>query len=274
MGRRLGLTLAVASLLGVLAFGWPLLVGEGAVLSDATSAPLVLGLVVAAALAVLGVGFGDGGIDVKAIAVLGLLTAIGAILRPLAAGTGGIETVFVLIVLGARVFGPGFGFLLGTTTLLASALLTGGVGPWLPFQMLGAGWVGLGAGLLPRRARGVGELAMLAGYGALAALGFGVLLNLSFWPFLLGTATEISFVAGDPVAENVRRFVLYSLTTSLPWDLGRLITTAAGIAVAGYAVLATLRRAARRAAFGPPAEPVPPRLTTAGAPPPTGPADR
>ena len=83
--------------------------------------------------------------------MLGVLTAIGAALRPLGAGVAGIETVFFLLVLAGRVYGPGFGFVLGTTTMFASALLTGGVGPWLPFQMLASGWVGLGAGLLPRR---------------------------------------------------------------------------------------------------------------------------
>ncbi|WP_154795032.1 ECF transporter S component [Occultella kanbiaonis] len=251
IGRRLGLTLVLASALGVLAFGWPLLVDAGAALDDTTSAPVVLALVVAAGLAVLLVGVNDGGLDVKAIAVLGLLSAVGAILRPLAAGTGGVETVFILVVLGGRVFGPGFGFLLGSTTIFASALLTGGVGPWLPFQMLAASWVGLGAGMLPRRLRGWWEIAVLAGYGALAAVLFGTALNLSFWPFLIGSGTEISFVAGAPVGENLRRFLLYSVATSLPWDLGRAITTAVGIAVAGYPVLATLRRAARRAAFGP-----------------------
>ena len=35
--------------------------------------------------------------------------------------------------------GPGFGFALGATTLMSSALITGGVGPWLPFQMIAAG---------------------------------------------------------------------------------------------------------------------------------------
>ena len=58
--------------------------------------------------------------------------------------------MFFLLVLAGRVFGPGFGFVLGCTSLFASALLTAGVGPWLPFQMLGCAWVGLGAGLLPR----------------------------------------------------------------------------------------------------------------------------
>lgn len=87
--------------------------------------------------------------------------------------------MFSLLILGRRVFGVGFGFVLGATTLFASALVTGGVGPWLPFQMLAAAWVGWGAGLLPPL-RGRAEIAMLAAYGTLAGLAYGLLLNLSF----------------------------------------------------------------------------------------------
>ena len=53
------------------------------------------------------------------------------------------------MVLSGRVLGPGFGFVLGSVTMFASALLTGGVGPWMPFQMLAMGWFAMGAGLLP-----------------------------------------------------------------------------------------------------------------------------
>lgn len=81
--------------------------------------------------------------------MLGVLSALGALSRPLGAGTAGIEFVFIPLILGGRVFGPTFGFLLGSTTLLTSSLLTGGVGPWLPFQMMAASFVGMGAGLLP-----------------------------------------------------------------------------------------------------------------------------
>ncbi|TRW43952.1 ECF transporter S component [Georgenia yuyongxinii] len=248
---RTAVTLTLASLVGLLAFGWPLLVEPGATLGSGTDAPLVLAVVLVAVLGVLFVGLGEGALDVKAIAVLGLLSAVGAVLRPLAAGMAGVETVFFLLVLAGRVFGPGFGFVLGATTLFASALLTGGVGPWLPFQMLGAAWVGLGAGLLPQRVRGAAELAMLAGYAVIAALAFGMGMNLSFWPFQLGLGTDLSFVAGAPAGENLHRFLIYSLTTSLAWDIGRAVTTAAGVLLLGRPVLATLRRAATRAAFAP-----------------------
>ncbi len=251
--RRSVVALALASAAGLLAFSWPLVVGAGSALAQGSLAPVVLGGVLAAVLVVLHLVLAEGGLDVKAVAMLGLLSAIGAVLRPLSAGTAGIELVFIVIVLGGRVLGPGFGFALGSTTLFASALLTGGVGPWLPYQMLAAAWVGLGAGLLPgrERLRGVPEVALLVGYGILAALGYGLVMNLAFWPFQLGDGTGLSFVAGDPVVANLRRFALYDLATSLGWDVGRATTTAAGLALLGAPVLAALRRTAATARFAP-----------------------
>jgi energy-coupling factor transport system substrate-specific component len=114
--------------------------------------------------------------------------------------------------------------------------------------MVGAAWVGLGAGLLPRvPARW--EVPLLAAYGAVAGLLYGVALNFSFWPFATGLDGDLSFVAGAPPWENVRRFLVFSVATSAAWDLGRALTNAVLIAVTGRAVLGTLRRAARRAAF-------------------------
>jgi energy-coupling factor transport system substrate-specific component len=163
-----------------------------------------------------------------------------------------LETVFFLLVLGGRVFGPGFGFVLGALTLTASALLTGGVGPWLPYQALGAAWVGLGAGLLPS-ARGRAELALLAVYGGVSGLAYGWLLNLSFWPFTAGPTTQLSFDPSLPVLANLHRFALFSLGTSLGWDLGRALTNVLLVLATGRAVLTALRRAGRRAAFDAPA---------------------
>lgn len=249
---RAALALGLASVGGVLAFCWPLLVDPGAVL-ESTSAPLVFALLLPVMLGVVLAEMSDGGMDTKALAMLGVLSAIGAALRPLGAGTAGVETVFFLIVLGGRVFGPGFGFVLGATTLFSSALLTGGVGPWLPFQMLGAAWVGLGAGLLPR-VRGRMELAVLAAYAAVSSLLFGALLNLSFWPFALGSSNQLSFDAAQSTMENLHAFFLFTVATSLGWDVGRAITTVVLVLLAGPAVLASLRRASRRAAFEAPVE--------------------
>src|SRR5690606_34821856 len=146
-------------------------------LVQAEATPVLLAGVLVVVLLVTAVALDDGTLDAKAVAVLGLLAAVGSVLRPLSAGTAGVELVFLTIVLGGRVLGPAFGFALGSTTLVASALLTGGVGPWLPYQMLGASWVGLGAGLLPRRVRGRAEVAMLAGYGAVASVVYGLAMD-------------------------------------------------------------------------------------------------
>ncbi|NTW40977.1 MAG: ECF transporter S component [Cellulomonadaceae bacterium] len=249
---RTAVALALASVAGVVAFGWPLLATAGAGLGRTTDAPLVLAGVLVAVLVVVMVALGEGGIDVKAIALLGLLSAAGAVVRPLSAGTAGVELVFIVIILGGRVLGPGFGFALGSTTIFASALLTGGVGPWMPFQMLAASWVGLGAGLLPRRWRGTAEIVALAVYGCVAAVAFGLAMDLAFWPFQLGGSTALSFVPGAPVAENLRRFAVYAAATSLGWDVGRAVTTTIGVTLVGRPVLGALRRTAARAGFAPP----------------------
>jgi energy-coupling factor transport system substrate-specific component len=252
IGPRTAAVLAIATIGGLVMFCWPLFVRVSADAGAHTSdAPFVFMLVLPLLVGVVLASFSEDGMDSKALAMLGVLSAINAALRPLGAGTAGIETVFFLLVLGGRVFGAGFGFVLGCTSLLASALVTAGVGPWLPFQMLASAWIGLGAGLLPRRVRGRAEIAMLAVYGAAAAYVFGVLMNLSFWPFATGFDTTISFVPGDPPLENLHRFIVYTLTTStLGWDTGRALTNAAAIVLLGPAILATLRRAARRASFG------------------------
>jgi len=252
MGSRARLVLVVASALSLLAFIWPLVVAAPPGGTDGTGgldAPAVFMVVLPVLLVVMLAELSAGGIDAKALAMLGVLSAVGAALRPLGAGTAGIEPSFFLLVLAGRVFGPGFGFLLGSTTLFTSALLTGGVGPWLPFQMLAASWVGMGAGLLPP-VRGRLEIVLLMAYSALAALAFGLLMNLWFWPFMTGADSSISYVAGAPILDNLQRLLLFSVATSLAWDIGRSVTTLLLVGVTGSAVLAVLRRASRRAAFG------------------------
>ncbi|CAN5314322.1 ECF transporter S component [soil metagenome] len=248
LGPKGVLAIAIASVFGVAAFGWPFLIHPRADLVDGLDAWLVFGgLLALVTLTVLAL-LTEGTMDAKAVAMLGVLSAVAAAVRPLGGGTAGIEPLFFVIILGGRAFGPGFGFVLGSTALFSSALLTGGVGPWLPFQMFAAAWVAMGAGLLPR-VTGRREVALLAAYGAVAAFFYGLVMNLSSWPFFLGTTTSISFVPGDPVGENLVRFLAYDLATSLGWDLGRAITTAVLVALTATPVLRALRRAGRRAAF-------------------------
>jgi len=259
LGPRSIAVLLLASLAGLAMFCWPLLMRvPGGSVQHGADAPFVFVAVLPVLVAVVLAQLSEGGLDSKALAMLGVLSAVDAALRPLGAGTAGIETVFFLLILAGRVFGPGFGFVLGCTSLFASALLTAGVGPWLPFQMLTSAWIGLGAGLLPRRVSGKAEIAMLMTYGVAAAYLFGALMNLWFWPFVTGgagsgspaTGGQLSYLPGAPVLENLHRFAVFTLLTSTGgWDTGRAVTNAVAIAALGPAVLATLRRAARRASF-------------------------
>lgn len=249
---RSAIALVLVSVAGLSMYLWPLLIAPPGELSHSTDAPFVFVAILPALIGVVLAELSSGGLDTKALAMLGVLSAIGAALRPLGAGTGGIEPMFFLLVLAGRVYGPGFGFVLGNTTMFASALLTGGMGPWLPFQMLAAGWVGMGAGLLPR-VRGRVEIALLAVYGAVASVLYGFLLNMWFWPYTTGEGTQLSYVPGDAVLSNLHRYVVFTFATSTwGWDVGRALTTVVAIVVLGRAVLPTLRRSTRRAAFGAP----------------------
>jgi len=252
---RSAVLLVAVSVLGLFAFAWPLVLapGDGATVdaAHATDAPWVFVLLLPLLMAVVLAELAAGRIDAKAVALLGVLVAVGAALRLPSTGVAGVELVFFLLLPAGRVFGRGFGFVLGALTLFASALVTGGVGPWLPFQMFAAGWVGFGAGCLPP-ATGRREIALLAAYGVAAGLAYGLVMNLWFWPFGAGADSALSYLPGAGLAENLQRFWVFHLTTSLGWDLPRAATNALLVIVFGPAVLAAFRRVARRSAFGVP----------------------
>ena len=82
-------------------------------------------------------------------------------------------------------------------------------------------------------------------------MAFGLLMNLWFWPFVARRRHRPSRTcAGAPIVENLQRLLVYSLATSMGWDVIRAITNVLLILLLGPAVLAVLRRTARRAAFG------------------------
>jgi energy-coupling factor transport system substrate-specific component len=228
-------------------FAWPLIIQTTSVDENrfAQTAfivlmPLMLVLVLAE--------FASGDLDSKQLAVLGVLIALNAVVRVLGAGTSGIETAFFIIIIGAYVFGSGFGFLLGTGSLFVSALLMGGVGPWLPFQMMAAGLLGLVAGLLPKSNKRWLELTVLVSFAIIGSFAYGALMTMWNWPFLAGVGTDISYSPGAGIGPNLARFFRYeSLTGGLLWDAGRAITTSVLILLTAPALLATLKRAAGRA---------------------------
>lgn len=252
------------TIVGIGAFIWPLVIGfDGGDSGHAHDAPWIFLVILPLLLLVVAAEIADGGMDAKAIALLGVLGGICAVLRPVTGGVTGVQLMFFLLVPAGRVMGPGFGFVLGNTAMFASAALTGGGGPWLPFQMLAAGWIAMFAGVLPH-ARGRVELILLATYGFLAGVAYGFILNLWFWPFgaaNVGSGAAVAFAPGASVVENLRRWLVFSSTSSLGFDIPRGLVTALAVLLVGRPVLLALRRAARRAAFDvaveflPPADP-------------------
>ncbi|MGW0823542.1 ECF transporter S component [Streptomyces sp. NPDC002845] len=252
LGPRSVAALALVSAIGIAAFAWPLFAAPSAqITAHAQDAPWLFAGLLVLLVGVVAATISESGLGPKAVAMLGVLAATGAALRPIGAGTAGIEPMFFLMVLSGRVLGPGFGFVLGAVTMFASALLTGGVGPWMPFQMLAMGWFALGAGLLPGpdRLRGRAELLLLSAYGFLAAFAYGTVMNLAGWPFLPEPASSVAYDPDGALGTNLARFLAYCLATSLGWDLGRAAVTVALTLALGPAVLKALRRATRRAAF-------------------------
>lgn len=249
------LMIGAVGIIGALAFAWPFLVSAEFARSHGNDAPwlfaLLLGLLSLVCLAEVT----SGRLDAKTIAVLGVAAAAGGAMRLLSAGTAGLEPMFFVVIVAGRVLGPGVGFVSGSLALTVGALLTGGVGPWLPFQMICAGGIGLGAGLLPVAESSRAERWVVAAYALVTGLAYGAVMNLWFWPFLeAGAPTGMGFVPGASVAENLSHYGLFYLATSLGWDLPRGVLNAALVLVAGPALLRVFRRASRRAAFTVPVE--------------------
>ncbi|MFZ2964289.1 MAG: ECF transporter S component [Rhodoglobus sp.] len=244
-GRWTSWVLWATSLVAAASFSWPLF--ASAVPADARGAVPFVALALVPALGLgLALTLDREMYTAKTVALLGVLSAVGAAVRIAGTGVGGVEAVFIVLVLAGRAYGARFGFLLGMLTIAMSSVLWGGFGPWTPFQMFACGWVGAGAGLLPHlRARSARlEVLLLIGYGVIASYLFGLVMNLWYWPFAVGMGTDISYSPGAPIGQNLASFGLYSLVTStLTWDTVRAITTAVGLALVGRAALAALRRA-------------------------------
>ena len=242
------LVLAIASLFSIAGFIWPFFYSE----QDLPRTQLFFWIAILAATALVIFEVSSSGLDAKSVALLGVLAALISALRPLGAGAVGIEPMWFVLILSARVFGASFGFLLGIISMFTSALLTGGLGPWLGYQMFAAAWIGMAAGLLPKRVSGKSEIAMLLAFGALAAGVFGILMDLQFWPWALGSNTQLSYLPGGTIAENLSRFITFHFASAMAWDIPRAIFTCVLIAFTGPSVLSALRRTYTRAAFSTP----------------------
>lgn len=257
--------LVIVSVIGVTSFLYPFflptLAGVGSrAARGGIEIPLVFSALGAACLLVLmlevqrDTAMGARGAS-KLVALLGVLVAVDATLR-LVPTLLGASPIFLLILLAGFAYGAEFGFLMGALTLLVSALLTGGLGPWLPYQMLGAGWVGMTAGWLPRGPESGGrrEIVLLAAFGCLWGFLYGAILNLMSWPFAapgLGEGVGLYWTPGMALGETAAAYARYYLTTSLVYDAFRAAANVALVVALGAPLLRLLDRYRDRFAWQP-----------------------
>jgi energy-coupling factor transport system substrate-specific component len=220
-------------------------------MAHAQDAPLVTLLLTLLCVVVVVANFTDHQMSARTVAVLGVLTAVNAVLRAVP-GPAGFSAIFFLLGLCGYVYGGTFGFLMGVLSILVSALIGGGVGPWLPYQMFASGWMGLTSGWLPdlRRHRRA-ELAMLAAWTAVWGLVFGAIMNLWFWPYIAAVQSipGQNWEPGLRALQGLKRYGAFYLATSLWWDVWRAAGNAALILFLGPALLKVLRRFERVLGF-------------------------
>lgn len=245
-------TLSFISLnvLGLLAYLHPF-VSAGTTHTDSrwfehnADAPLVFAAVAALCMLLIVAELTTGGLNSKSLAALGVLSALAAVLRTITLPAGA-NLYFFLVILGAYSFGPRLGFLLGALSFFLSAVVTGGIGPWLPFQMFASAWMGLSAGGLRPLVthlgiRGRAEVYAVIAFGAFWGLLYGAITNLWFWPFWTG-GPDVTYQPGIGVGEALRRYWNFYLLTSFGWDLAGTICNATIIAIVGGPLLRALLR--------------------------------
>lgn len=279
---RTAIVLTVTSLVGVATFLSPFWLARARTVgADRTAhgsdAPFLFAVIGLLCLVVLLIETGGGSDpDAKRVALLGVLVAANAALR-LLPGILGASPIFFLPICVGFVWGPSFGFLLGAASIAVSGLLTGGLGPWLPFQMMTLGWVGLTAGLVggrpprppspggkgkagngndrfPTFARHIAQgaptlstqhLFLLAIFGAIWGFLFGAIMNLWFWPFAAPASPAESglyWAPGLGLGETARRYLVFYGATSAVYDAFRAAGNVAMFALFGRPVLLLLMR--------------------------------
>lgn len=268
-----GIIYALSGAIGMLAFIYPFFLSnqtdDSMGIAHGQDAALVTTALVGLALIALLVELQGQAISAKTVAVLGVMVAITSVLRFIEVAIpmpGGFSPVFAPIILSSYVFGGRFGFLMGTFTMLTSALITGGVGPWLPYQMFTGGWIGMTAGWLSRfmphtprtrpRKRWSPEthrhrpltILVLSVFGFTWGLAYGMIINLYFWPFATGPI-EQAWTPGTSLGEALVRYTVFYVATSLGWDLIRAVGNMMLILLLGAPTVRALARFQRRFHF-------------------------
>jgi energy-coupling factor transport system substrate-specific component len=247
--------IALISMAGLALFLWPFF-GLG-LPPEVPAVAVTLAAVVSLTL----IEAGTRRLDSGRLALLASLAAIDAALRlALVNGLGGFSPIFFLVILAGYEFGPSYGFLVGSFSLLVSALVTGGVGPWLPYETFALGWVGLSSGLagsvvrrfrparrswLPNRL----DIAVLVAVAVVTGFAYGALTDIWGWVAFYRGVENVGWLPGLSAAETLARFGRYYVLTSLTWDAFRAVGDAIAVAALGTPVLMALGRLRARLGY-------------------------
>ena len=257
-----GLTFVLLNLVGLVAYLHPFVFAsvtrpESDWYLHAADGDLAVAAVASLCLLLIIADLTNGRLNSKSLAALGVLAALAAVLRTITLPAGA-NLYFFLVILGAYTFGPRMGFLLGALSFFLSAIVTGGIGPWLPFQVFASAWIGLSAGLLGLTCRrlsvhGRPEIGILIAFAAAWGILFGAITNLWFWPFWSG-GPDVTYMPGLGLGETLRRYWNFYFLTSFGWDLLRSLCNLVVIVLVGPPLLRALARYRNRFTWttGPP----------------------
>lgn len=239
------LVYALVALVGTTAFVYPFWLPSEALPNSAHSgdAPLLSAAIAAMVVAAVLFEVRSGTLNSAGIAVLGVLSAFAGILRLIDLPGGG-SGMFFVVILASAALGPRFGLLLGIVAMAVSAVVTGSVGPWLPYQMLALGFMGASTGALgvvTRRLSVSIEVGTLVVWAWAWGFLYGAIMNLWFWPFMRDLG-PLSWQPGMGLVDTLRSYWSFYVATSLAWDGAGAISNAILVGVTGVPVLATLRR--------------------------------
>jgi energy-coupling factor transport system substrate-specific component len=247
--------IAVVSLAGLALFLWPFL---GLGLTPEVPA-LAVTLASVASLTIMEAGARR--LDSGRLALLAALAAIDAALRlALVNGVGGFSPIFFLVLAAGYEFGPSYGFIVGSFSLLVSAVITGGVGPWLPYETFAVGWVGLASGVagsVVRRLRAARrswlpsrlDVAVLVVVALVTGFAYGALTDMYDWVTYYRGVENVGWIPGQTLAETLAQFGRFYLITSFAWDSFRAVGDALAVLAFGAPVLMALGRLRARLGY-------------------------
>jgi energy-coupling factor transport system substrate-specific component len=240
-----GLLMALAGLILVV---WPFL-GH-----DVPAYAPALGVTGGAVLAVAGLEVAARRLDARGLALLGAIAALDSALRAaFPIGFGGFSPFFFLVLCAGYALGPGFGFVCGAFAMLASDLAIGAIGPYVPYQLLAAGWTGALAGLaglaVAGRRGGAAGLTLLALVGVVTGFVFGAVTDLQDWTTFYRGAAGFGWSPELASGTALHRFGEFYLATSLLYDSLRSAGNALLVLVLGPPVVAALARFGARLRF-------------------------